>query len=66
MSMKSTTSFAVVGMILLTVLMFADLIQTVLGVVRGFIPAMALLRAVIYAFASATGTMFLLVFHERE
>jgi len=66
MTVKNTAWVAVVGMFLLTVLMLADLIQTTLGVMRGFVPAMALLRSVIYAFASATVTVFLLVFYERE
>ena len=54
------------GMFLLTIIVLADLIQTVIGVAHGFVPAMALLRSVIYTFASGTATAFLLAFYERE
>jgi hypothetical protein len=43
-----------------------DFINAVLGVVRGLIPAMALLRSLVYLFASSTVTAFFWVFRRGQ
>jgi hypothetical protein len=54
------------GMILLTVLVIADFINVVQGVMRDLIPAMTLLRSIIYLLASLGVTVFLWVFHRTQ
>ncbi len=44
----------------------ADLIHTCTGVVRDVIPMMALLRSLIYLFASITATVFFFVFYSAQ
>ena len=66
MGLKNAALLALVGMILLTVLLVADLINDVLGVLRGLIPAMMLLRSIIYALAGVGVAAFLWVFHRRQ
>ena len=58
MNLKNAASLALIGTLLLTILVAADFINVVLAVVRGLIPAMALLRSLVYLFASATVTAF--------
>jgi hypothetical protein len=66
MSLKHAASLATVGTLVLTILLAADFVNTVLGVVRGLIPAMALLRSIVYLVASLTVTVFFWVFHQTE
>jgi hypothetical protein len=66
MSLKNSAFLAFVGMLLLTVLVAADFINTVLGIMRDVVPAMALLRSLIYLLASFTVTVFLFVFHKAQ
>ena len=47
MSLKNAAFFALVGMVLLTVLLTRSLIINVSGVMRGFIPAVALLTSLV-------------------
>jgi hypothetical protein len=53
-------------MILVAVLTIADLFQTTTGVLRGIVPAVAVFRSVIYAFASITLSVFLFVMYKRN
>jgi hypothetical protein len=62
MTSKSAAFLAMIGMLLLTILLAADFIHTVLGVVREIIPAMALLRSLVYLLAGLTVTVFFYVF----
>ena len=62
MTTKSAALLAMIGMLLLTILLAADFINTVLGVVREIIPAMALLRSLVYLVAGLTVTVFFYVF----
>ena len=55
MSLKNAALLALVGTILLTVLVTAHFISTVLGVMHEIIPAMALLTSLIRLFASLWG-----------
>ena len=66
MSLKTAALLALIGMMLLTVLVAADFINTVTGIMRDIVPAMALLRSVIYVLASLTATVFLYVFYKKQ
>jgi len=63
---KNAAFIALVGMVLLTLLTLADLIQTVSSVMRGLIPALAVFRSLIYAFASVTATVFVSAIYKKE
>jgi hypothetical protein len=66
MSLKNSAFLGFVGMMLLTVLVAVDFINTVLGIMRDVVPAMALLRSLIYLLASFTVTVFFYVFHRAQ
>ena len=66
MNLKSAAFLALVGMILLTVLVIADFINVVQGVLRDLLPAMMLLRSIIYLLASLAVTVFLWLFHRTH
>jgi hypothetical protein len=66
MNLRSAAFLALVGMILLTLLVIADFINVVQGVLRDLIPAMMLLRSIIYLLATLGLTVFLLVFHRAQ
>lgn len=66
MSLKTAAFLALVGMILLTLLLAADFINTFLGVMRDLIPVMALFRALVYLLASLSLAVFLYVFHKTQ
>ena len=66
MSLKTAAFLALVGMTLLTILLAADFINIVLGVMRDVVPAVALWRALIYLLASLTVTVFLYVFQKAR
>jgi hypothetical protein len=66
MPVKNAAFLALVGLALLTLLTLADLIQTVSGVMRGILPALAVFRSLIYAFASLTATIFVWAVYKRE
>ena len=63
MNLKSAAFFALVTMILLTVLLLGDLIRDVLAVLDGVYPAMMVLRSLIYTLAAVGLSLFLWVFH---
>lgn len=66
MTLKNAAFLALVGTLLLTILLTADFVNTVLGVLRDIIPVMALLRALVYWFASLSVTVFFFVFHKAQ
>lgn len=66
MTLKTAALWALVGMILLTVLVAADFIRTVTGVLNDIVPAVALLRLLIYLLASLTVTVFFWVFQKPQ
>jgi hypothetical protein len=55
---------AFIGMIMLTVVVAADFIKTVTGIMHDVVPAMALLRSLISVLASLTVTVFFYVFQK--
>jgi hypothetical protein len=66
MTLKTAASLALIGSLLLTILLAADFINTVVGVLRDVIPAMALLRSLLYLFASLSVTVFFYVFNRAQ
>ena len=66
MNLKSAALFALVGMILVTVLAAVDFINTLVGVLRDLIPAVAVFRTLIYLIASLGLTAFFYVFHRTQ
>ena len=66
MTLKNAAVLALVGTLLLTVLLAADLIRSVLGILGDAIPAMELLRSLVYLFASLGLTVFFYVFQGTQ
>lgn len=66
MTLKNAATLALVGTLPLTILLAADFLKTVSGVHRDLVPAMALLRSLIYLFASITVTAFFFVFNRTQ
>jgi hypothetical protein len=66
MTLKTAAFLALIGMLLLTVLLAADFIKTVTGVLSDVVPAVALLRSLIYLLASLTVTVFFWVFQKSQ
>jgi len=66
MNLKSAAFLALLGMILLTVLLIGDFITVVKGILHDVIPAVMLLRSIIYLLASLGLTIFLWVFHRTQ
>jgi hypothetical protein len=67
MTPKNAAFLALISMLLLTLLQAADFIHTVLGVARDLIPAMALLRSLVYLLAClGVTTFFFVVFREQS
>jgi hypothetical protein len=66
MTVKTAAFLALVGVILMTVLVAADFINVVAGLMRDVIPAMALLRSLVHLFASFAVTVFFYVFHRAQ
>jgi hypothetical protein len=66
MSLKTSAFLALIGMILLTVLVTADFINTVAGIMHDVVPMVALLRSLIYLLASLTVTVFFYVFQKSQ
>jgi hypothetical protein len=66
MSLKTAALLALIGMMLLTVLVAADFIKVVNGIMQDVVPAIALLRFVVYVLASLTVTVFFYVFYKKQ
>ena len=66
MSLKNAALLALIGIILLTVLLVANFISTMLGVMRDAIPALALLTSIIHVFTSLCVLVFFYVFHRAQ
>jgi hypothetical protein len=66
MSLKNAALLALIGTILLTVLIVVSFISTLLGVMRGVIPAMTLLTSLVHVFTSVTVLVFFYVFHRAQ
>lgn len=66
MTLKNAALFALIGMLLLTVLVSVDLIRSVSNVLGGLIPAVVLFRSILYALASFSVTVFFFVFYKAQ
>jgi hypothetical protein len=66
MTRKTAALLALIWMAPLTILLAADFLDVVTGVMRDVVPAMALLRSLIYILASLTVTVFFYVFRRTE
>jgi hypothetical protein len=64
-TLKNAAFLALIGTLLLTITLAGDFINAVLGVVRGLVPAMAVLGSLVYFFASLTVTVFFYVFNRE-
>jgi hypothetical protein len=62
MTLKKAAQLAFLGTLLLTVVLAVDFLNVLLGVSRSLVPAITLLRALIYLFASLCVTVFFFVF----
>jgi hypothetical protein len=63
MSLRSAAVFAFIGMLVLTVLLGVDFINTILNVSHGLVPAVNLFRSFVGLLATLGLTVFLYVFH---
>jgi len=66
MSLKNAALLALIGQVLLTVILAADLITMVLGFARDVIPLMTLLRSLVYVLVSLSLAVFFYVFHKAQ
>ena len=66
MSLKTAALLALIGMTLLTVRVAADFIKVVNGIMHDVVPAIALLRFVVYVLASLTVTVFFYVYYKKQ
>ena len=66
MSLKSAALFALVGMILLTVVLALSFIRDISAFTSGAIAAMAMLVSLVHLLASLSVTVFLFVFHKGQ
>jgi hypothetical protein len=66
MTLKTAASLAMIGTLLLTILLAADFLRTVSGVLNNIVPTMALLRSFIYLFASLSVTLFFWFFSKAD
>ena len=66
MTLKNAAFLALIGSLLITVLLAIDFVDSVLAVVRGLIPAMLVLRTLIYLVASLTVTVFFYAFNRAQ
>jgi len=66
MTLKNAALFALIGMVLLTVLLAADFIRDLLSFARGVLALIEMLRSAIQLLASLSVTVFLYVFHKKQ
>jgi hypothetical protein len=66
MSLKSAALFALIGMILLTVLLAAGFIRDVSAFASGAVALITLLRSAIHLLASLSVAVFLYVFYKAQ
>ena len=66
MSLKNAALLALIGTLLLTILVLAHFISTVLGVMHELIPTMALLTSLDHLFACLSVLVFFYVFYRKQ
>ena len=65
-TLKNAVLLALVGMILVTILLTVDFINATLGFVHDVVPAVALLRSLVYMLASLSTAMLFYVFYRAQ
>jgi hypothetical protein len=66
MTLKNAALLALIGTILVTALLVWDLIFNILNVLQGLVPAVVLLRSLIYTFGAISVAVFFFVFHKKQ
>jgi hypothetical protein len=66
MTLKNAAFLALIGMTLLMVLVAADFVITLSGVLRDVVPAVKLLASLVYLLASLSMVAFLYVFYDKQ
>ena len=66
MTVKNAAFLALAGTLVLTILVLVDFVQTLSGVLADVIPVLAILRSLVYLFASITVTVFFFVFQKSQ
>jgi hypothetical protein len=66
MTLKNAALLALVGTILMTALLVWNFVFTLLNVLRGLVPAVALFSSPIYAFGSLSMMVFFFVFYRAQ
>ena len=66
MSLKNAALLALIGISLLTLLVLAHFISTVLGIMHGLVPMMALLASMVHLFACLSVWVFFYVFYQKQ
>jgi len=66
MSLQNAALFALIGMMVLTVFLAVDFIDTILNVASGLVPAVKLPTSFVHLLASLGLTVFLYVFRKAQ
>jgi hypothetical protein len=66
MALKNAALLALIGTILVTVLLAWDLIENVLNVGRGLVPAVTLFSSLVYTFGAFSVAVFFFVYHRSQ
>lgn len=66
MTLKIAALLAFIGTILVTALLMSNLIFSVVNVLRGLLPAVVLLPALVYALAALSVAVFFCVFRKTQ
>ena len=66
MSVKNAALLATIGTAVLTILLLWKLVNNLLALMRGLIPATVFFSSLIFAFAAVTVVVFFYIFHRRQ
>jgi hypothetical protein len=66
MSVKNAALLATIGTAVLTILLLWRLVNNLLALVRGLIPATVFLSSLVFAFAAVTVVVFFYIFHRGQ
>jgi hypothetical protein len=66
MTLKTSALLALVGMLMLTILLAMGLLRDITGFLGGVVPLQAMMRSLIYVFASVSAMVFFYAFHKAQ
>jgi hypothetical protein len=66
MRLKNASFLALIGSLMLTALLVANLIYAIENVMQGLAPAMTLFASIIHSFAAFAVAIFFFVFHRAQ